>query len=816
MAPAADDRSQPLDARFREAFDSILDLVVVERAVRDDAGAIVDFEILWMNNAPVDVAGRPRQELIGRRISELYPALAGGELIDSYRRVVETGEPLVVPSLAYSDVIDGREVAGYYTVQATRFEDGVLVASRDITPLETSRLELEIALRELEAAQRLARLGTWRIDLLAQTVTLSEQLERILGLERGTATGVTMDALARVMHPADDISVKKAHQRAINTRRAVVIEHRVVRADGTVAHVRTYSEPVVADDEVVGLWGTTQDISDTVASRDALDAEHLRRVSAEALADLAATLGDVRTPQDVAEAVYGAVDLLGAPAAVSLGVVELEDAVLRQHYAGTAVPGDIQARYLRTPLSVDTPLTRAVNAGRALFLGDLDAQAHEFPAHARDASSTGLASVVVLPLENSSGIVFGALSLSWPQPRHFDQETRVRLTAVRRAVGRTVERVQLLELERSVAQTLQLGLLALDVRSTNTIIRARYQASDAAMEVGGDWYDAVDVGNGRVAVAVGDVVGRGLRAATTMSQLRAALGVSALQARDASEAIAMLDNYASHVAGAKCTTVAFAIVDADAQTVQYVCGGHPPPLLVTPDGVVRYLEGGRSWPLNVEATRPRGPAASAHLPPASLLLLFTDGLVERRGEPIDAGFQRLATVVAEHWNLPLRRLKQAIFGALVDTSAGALADDIAILALRTTGAADSLFADAFPAVPAQARPARQRLSDWLDRVGLGGEQRDALLLAVGEAVANAIDHGSCGDESQIVRVELALRGRTIIASVSDSGQWQPGVDGYFSGRGRGHLLMESLTDDVSIDTDQHGTIVTLTLARVDA
>src|SRR4051812_38406633 len=118
-----------------------------------------------MNNAPVDVAGRPREELIGRRISELYPVLAGGELIAGYRRVVETGEPLVIPVMPYEDVIDGRAVSGYYTVQASRFEDGVLVASRDITALEASRRELEVALRELEAAQRLAGLGTWRLDL---------------------------------------------------------------------------------------------------------------------------------------------------------------------------------------------------------------------------------------------------------------------------------------------------------------------------------------------------------------------------------------------------------------------------------------------------------------------------------------------------------------------------------------------------------------------------------------------------------------------------------------------------------------------------
>ena len=178
-----------LDERFRRALDSILDLVVIERAVRDAAGEIVDFEIEWMNNAPVDVAGRPREELIGRRISELYPVLAGGELIAGYRQVVETGEPLVVEVMPYEDVIDGRPVSGYYTVQASKFEDGVLVASRDISSLEGSRRDLETALQELEAAQRLAQLGVWRLDLKTGGLVLSTEMQRMYGLTGDDPTG---------------------------------------------------------------------------------------------------------------------------------------------------------------------------------------------------------------------------------------------------------------------------------------------------------------------------------------------------------------------------------------------------------------------------------------------------------------------------------------------------------------------------------------------------------------------------------------------------------------------------------------------------
>jgi serine phosphatase RsbU (regulator of sigma subunit)/anti-sigma regulatory factor (Ser/Thr protein kinase) len=404
------------------------------------------------------------------------------------------------------------------------------------------------------------------------------------------------------------------------------------------------------------------------------------------------------------------------------------------------------------------------------------------------------------------------LGLAWQQPREFDGHTIGLLESIAELVARTTERLELRELERSVAETLQLGLLALDVRSTTTIVRARYQAADASMEIGGDWYDAVVLDDGRLAVAVGDVVGRGLAAATTMGQLRAALAVSAMQAEDAGDAIGILDRYADRVPGAKCATAAIAIVDPASETVSYASAGHPPPLLALADGTVRYLEGGRSWPLSVAVSTPRTGAATEPMPAGALLLLYTDGLIERKGESIDVGLARLEAVVAANWNLPIRRLKQAIFRALIDGRRGAATDDIALVAARTVGTGAALFVDAFAARPSSASTNRGRLRRWLEEVGIDGETRDAALVAIGEAVANAIDHGSRGDDTQIVKVELAVRDDRLIASVSDSGQWQPGVEGHFSGRGRGHLIMEALTEDVDIDTDPQGTIVTLRLA----
>ncbi len=696
-----------LDERFRRALDSILDLVVIERAVRDAAGDIVDFEIEWMNNAPVDVAGRPREELIGRRISELYPVLAGGELIAGYRRVVETGEPMVVEVLPYEDVIDGNPVSGYYTVQASRFEDGVLVASRDISSLERSRRELETALQELEAAQRLAQLGVWRLDLKTGGLVLSDQMQRMYGLTNDDATGFGLSTLAPGIHPEDRRVVRAAFERALATQTAVVVDHRIVYQDGSTGYVRSYTQPVVEGSEVVEMWGTTQDVTERVLSRDALDLEHGRRVTAEVLAEFASTVSGARSPQDAADAVFSAMATTGEVALATFGLIEVEEPMLRQYFGGPGVPHSIEARYLRIPVSAETPITWAVQQCDTLLLADPATQRARYPALTPDFEAVGAQSLAVVPMRRAGGTVLGAMAIGWAQPRELGPELVAMLQEVAALTAQAIERVEVLNLERSVAITLQQGLLALDPHSTRAIVRTQYRATDAAMEIGGDWYDAVELDDGRLAIAVGDVVGRGLPAAATMGQLRAALGVTALQAADPSDAVAILDRYAGHVPGAVCATVAFAMLDPAAESMTYITAGHPPPLLVTPDGEVSYLTESVSWPLGIEFANHRVPAATTALPAGSLLLLYTDGLVERRGESLEVGLEHLRSVVSRCWSLPLRRLKQTIFAEMVDEEAR---DDIALVAVRTVGSTPSLFADAFLASPSELGHSRGRLS----------------------------------------------------------------------------------------------------------
>jgi anti-sigma regulatory factor (Ser/Thr protein kinase) len=350
-------------------------------------------------------------------------------------------------------------------------------------------------------------------------------------------------------------------------------------------------------------------------------------------------------------------------------------------------------------------------------------------------------------------------------------------------------------------------MLTLEVRSTNVLSRALYRSAQAELEVGGDWYDAIDLGDGRLAVAVGDVVGRGLAAAATMGQLRAAMAAAALAAAGPSETLDILDRYAAQLPGALCATAALAFVDTAAAELSYCRAGHLPPLVVTPDGAVKLLEGGGSWPFNVGREAPRPPAERVPFPPGSLLLLYTDGLVERRDESLQDGIERLAGFVARHWQLPLVDLERSLFAAMLEGRDRA--DDVAMVAVRSAGESQRIFAEAVPADPRLVRPLRHRFTAWLRQIGVGDDDVDDLVLATAEALANAVEHGSGNDPDRVVGLEAGAADGTITVAVTDSGVWKAGLDGFLEGRGRGHTIIQALSDDLHVESDAHGTAVVL-------
>ncbi|AZM50882.1 protein phosphatase [Streptomyces sp. WAC 06738] len=235
--------------------------------------------------------------------------------------------------------------------------------------------------------------------------------------------------------------------------------------------------------------------------------------------------------------------------------------------------------------------------------------------------------------------------------------------------------------EREVALRLQEAMLPAPSPLAHHRAAVRYRPAVASLNVCGDWYDIADRpgGDGTV-VAVGDVVGHGLRAAGVMGQLRSALSAASLVADGPAQALEVLGRYARTVDAAATATAAAVFIDWAGRSLTYSSAGHLPPVLWRPDGTVTYLDQATDPPLGVRPERSARPEARAEFTEGCVLVLYTDGLVERRYEDIDVGLARLADSIARHGAGDPERLADALLADLVP-SAG-LTDDTALVVVR--------------------------------------------------------------------------------------------------------------------------------------
>uniref|UniRef100_A0AAU2A2U1 SpoIIE family protein phosphatase n=1 Tax=Streptomyces sp. NBC_00093 TaxID=2975649 RepID=A0AAU2A2U1_9ACTN len=234
--------------------------------------------------------------------------------------------------------------------------------------------------------------------------------------------------------------------------------------------------------------------------------------------------------------------------------------------------------------------------------------------------------------------------------------------------------------EREVALALQAAMLPPPGPTGAHDAAVRYQPAVGTLNVCGDWYDLVELPGGGLAVAVGDVVGHGLAAACAMGQLRSALSGATRVAGGPAQALEALDLYARSVEGAESTTVVTTFIDWDSHHISYSCAGHPPPALVHPDGTVAFLDQATDPPLGARPERQPRPQARTPFAEGAVLVLYTDGLVERRDEDIDAGLARLAGSLTHHRNAAPEALADALLADLLPPTG--TTDDAALIVLR--------------------------------------------------------------------------------------------------------------------------------------
>ncbi|MFI6560196.1 PP2C family protein-serine/threonine phosphatase [Streptomyces sp. NPDC050534] len=235
--------------------------------------------------------------------------------------------------------------------------------------------------------------------------------------------------------------------------------------------------------------------------------------------------------------------------------------------------------------------------------------------------------------------------------------------------------------EREVAVTLQEAMLhAPDLVHHAQDVAVRYLPATGSLNVCGDWYDVVDIPPDRLALAVGDVIGHGLEAAAVMGMLRSALSAAIRALERPAQALEVLGLYARSIEGALGTTAVKAIVDRRSKLITYSSAGHPPPLLVHPDGRCEPLDQATDPPLGARPQHVPRPQASIHYTLGDTLVLYTDGLIERREEDIDTGLNRLIGVLGECARLGPEQLADTLLARLDVASGGR--DDIALVIVR--------------------------------------------------------------------------------------------------------------------------------------
>ncbi|WP_433391467.1 SpoIIE family protein phosphatase [Micromonospora sp. KLBMP9576] len=404
----------------------------------------------------------------------------------------------------------------------------------------------------------------------------------------------------------------------------------------------------------------------------------------------------------------------------------------------------------------------------------------------------------VLPLTGTAGERLGELRV-WRPDGDGTRTDEAALTQLARLVGVRLENAQLYEAEHRIATTLQHSLLPRSLpQLPGAVVASRYLPGSADVEVGGDWYDVIALRDDELVLAIGDVVGKGVRAAAAMGQLRNALRAYVLEGFDPGASLTRLNRLVDTTEGRSFATVFCLWFSPRTGRLRYASAGHPSPLLIRGDDVEFLHDRALGPPVGaIPGTVYR--TVEEELAPGNRLLLYTDGLIEDRQLDIDAALTRLrkdAAAPGEHVT--------DLIDAVVERVAGRpLRDDVAVLALEA--AEPHRFALRLPADPARLSMLRKRLEDFLVAHRVTETDLFDLTVAVSEAAANAIEHPVDPVEPTI-SVEVTIVDRTVVATVRDAGRWRESTGSGF--RGRGLSLIEAL-GELSVTRTDTGTAVTL-------
>jgi serine phosphatase RsbU (regulator of sigma subunit)/PAS domain-containing protein len=749
------------------------------RSVRDEDGAIVDFTLVYLNEAGGRFLGRPRQELIGRRYRELWPETVTDGTLPLYIGVVRDRVP-AVRTVYY----DRASVAGHFEFRVVPFGDGFVARFVDLSKLTMgSQTEGGARLYDaLDAAFDGFTLLRAVRDAAGTIVDFTREYVNQIGAKLAGSTveelvgrRVTEDSLGTVEYGLFERYREVAdsgepwQEQVASRTSALVWELKVARVD----------------DGVVAV--SYRDVTEQVDQQDQLAHSAAQvRAAAErttALQAVTAALVAASTPDEV----YAALGAVVRPSAGGHGIVVLlveEGRLVLRYHAGYEDEVVDQLREL--PLSHPYPAAQVSVTGQPRYLSSRAELAAAQPDPDTAISGGGRAAWAFLPL-TTGGQLLGALVIGYRQPREFDEDERANLIAFSRLGAQALQRARLFQTHLSISVDLQRALLPAALPNLVGARHAvRYLPWTHGADVGGDWYDVIGLGPDTAAIVIGDVAGHSPQAAATMGQLRNALRAYAADGHSPTGVMQRANQLLLRLEPDAMATCCYLELHLAEGTATAVLAGHPPPVLRT---------GGHADRLHLRTGPPLG-IPDAHyldttflLPSGCTLVLYTDGLVEDRRYSLNRGLTDLCTAVHSAPTNDPQLLVEHVLSA--DVGPQPRGDDVAILALTVDAelplgprTARRRFRGDAASAPAARRFTRDLLTAWNQDL----VREDACLL-LDEVITNALQH-TVGD----VSVRLVL-GERLRIEVDDSSNRHPDrrpVDGD-SEMGRGLHIVEQLS-----------------------
>jgi PAS domain S-box-containing protein len=647
-------------------FESWFPAAVLRDAPAGMAFLGLDQRFLWVNPALAVMYDRPAADFIGHPVTALWPAVDAARAEAALQQVLSHGGPAIetfAPAATFASgalgasaeaAQPGQRIFHWFGVQGP---EGELSGVGLVVIVGGTGPATEEALRRSEERYRALVQGgaqiTWVASPDGDMLEDSTEWRWITG--QTVAEFLGSGWLASI-HPEDRERVERDWRESLRTGRIFEERFRMRTRGGGYRHYDVRAVPIERDGKIAEWVGACTDVT---SQREAEEMRHrlTDQLSAAALrtARLQQATAMLAEALDV-EQVVEVITEVGRTAigALRSAVALLEDDKLSLRVVNPSGLAPSGADGVGVRLTLDTPsvMTRAIATRRPVLIADPEELRRQFVPDADDPAASGDPVRVLdtgdeqawvgLPLL-AAGMPLGALRFSFRTPRTILEEERVFLEALAGQCALAVERAQMYEKEHTAAVTLQRSLLPDELPSVRgLVLDGRYLPRST--EVGGDWYDVFRLPDRRLAVTVGDVMGKGLLAAAGMGRVRNALRALALTDPRPAAVLAGLDRlFTATEREEQVTTITYLVIDPETGEGQAGNAGHPPTLLLTP-GALPVLDG-------AEAGTPLGWASprrqhAFRLPPGSTAVFYSDGLVENRRRGIDAGLDELVRVAA--------------------------------------------------------------------------------------------------------------------------------------------------------------------------